>query len=389
MPGTLTPRSTTESHRASSPLELFLDLCFVVAVAQAAAALHHAIAEDHLRTALIGYPIVFFGIWWAWMGYTWFASAYDNDGVGIRLAVFVQIVGVLIIAAGIPRAFNDHDFTAMVLGYVVMRLAMVPLWLWAARSDPPRRVTALRYAFGITALQVLWVGFLFVPAGWQVPAFLVLAIGELCVPAWGENAEPTTWHPHHIADRYAAFTIIVLGESILSTMLAVAASVDGGTPVGRVAPTVLGGVAIVCAMWWLYFSEPSGQFVSRARGNFEAGSSRAAYFWGYGHYVIYMAVAAAGAGIAAVVDAVSDDSQISLRTSTLALAVPVAVYVICMMALHRHASDTARQWIAYLVCAVAVVAYGALGLPILGIGVLLALLVAFVASGLGQGSDSD
>ncbi|MEI2642411.1 MAG: low temperature requirement protein A [Candidatus Nanopelagicales bacterium] len=172
---------------------------------------------------------MFFGIWWAWMGYTWFASAYDNDGVGIRLAVFVQIVGVLIIAAGIPRAFNDHDFTAMVLGYVVMRLAMVPLWLWAARSDPPRRVTALRYAFGITALQVLWVGFLFVPAGWQVPAFLVLAIGELCVPAWGENAEPTTWHPHHIADRYAAFTIIVLGESILSTMLAVAASVDGGT----------------------------------------------------------------------------------------------------------------------------------------------------------------
>ena len=193
----------------------------------------------------------------------------------------------------------------------------------------------------------------------------------------------------HIADRYAAFTIIVLGESILSTMLAVAASVDGGTSAGTVAPTVLGGVSIVCAMWWLYFSEPSGQFVSRARGNFEAGSSRAAYFWGYGHYVIYMAAAAAGAGIAAVVDAVSHDSQISLRTSTLALAVPVAVYVICMMALHRHASDTARQWIAYLVCAVAVVASGALGLPILGIGVLLALLVAFVASGLGQGSDSD
>ena len=103
----LLARSTDEEHRVSTPLELFFDLCFVVAVAQASNSLHHALAEDDLHQALVGYPIVFFAIWWAWMNFTWFASAYDNDDVLYRLGVFVQIVGVLILAAGVPRAFSS------------------------------------------------------------------------------------------------------------------------------------------------------------------------------------------------------------------------------------------------------------------------------------------
>jgi low temperature requirement protein LtrA len=31
--------------------------------------------------ALTSYLIVFFAIWWAWMNFTWFASAYDTDDV--------------------------------------------------------------------------------------------------------------------------------------------------------------------------------------------------------------------------------------------------------------------------------------------------------------------
>src|SRR5262245_3341671 len=101
-------RDPHEEHRASTPLELFVDLCFVVAVAQAAAQLHHALAEDHVSQALVAYPTTFFAIWWAWMNFTWFASAFDNEDrtVVYRLAVFVQIAGILILAAGIPRLFN-------------------------------------------------------------------------------------------------------------------------------------------------------------------------------------------------------------------------------------------------------------------------------------------
>ena len=72
------------------------------------------------------------------MNFTWFASAYDTDDVQYRLLTFVQIAGVLIVAAGVPAAFNEQDFTTMVAGYIVMRIALVAQWLRAAREDPPR-----------------------------------------------------------------------------------------------------------------------------------------------------------------------------------------------------------------------------------------------------------
>ena len=83
-------RSPHEPHRAATPLELLFDLVFVVAIAQAASGLHHAISEAHALQGLFGYLMVFFAIWWAWMNFTWFASAYDSDDVPYRLAVFVQ-----------------------------------------------------------------------------------------------------------------------------------------------------------------------------------------------------------------------------------------------------------------------------------------------------------
>ena len=94
------PRSPHETHRAVTPLELLFDLVFVVAIAQAAAAFHHSISEAHAVEGLVGFLAVFFGIWWAWMNFTWFASAYDCDDVPYRLAVFLQITGALIL----PRA---------------------------------------------------------------------------------------------------------------------------------------------------------------------------------------------------------------------------------------------------------------------------------------------
>ena len=80
--------------------------------------------------------MVFFAIWWAWMNFTWFASAYDNDDVPYRLTVLVQIAGSLVMAAGIPRWFDGGGNVVIVIGYVIMRLAMVTQWMRAARIGP-------------------------------------------------------------------------------------------------------------------------------------------------------------------------------------------------------------------------------------------------------------
>jgi low temperature requirement protein LtrA len=60
----LAPRDPAEGHRAATPLELFFDLTFVVAVAEAASGLEHGLVNGHPRAVLIAYPLVFFAIWW-------------------------------------------------------------------------------------------------------------------------------------------------------------------------------------------------------------------------------------------------------------------------------------------------------------------------------------
>ncbi|MFF3146383.1 low temperature requirement protein A, partial [Streptomyces sp. NPDC057927] len=149
----MTARRTDEAYRSSTSLELFFDLCFVAAVAQAASHLHHDLSGGHLGHAVGNYLWVFFAIWWAWGNFTWFASAYDNDDDPYRLLTMVQIAGALTLAAGVPRAFESGDYLVITLGYVILRLAMVMQWLRAARADPQRRTTTLRYAVGYALVQ--------------------------------------------------------------------------------------------------------------------------------------------------------------------------------------------------------------------------------------------
>ena len=156
-------RSPDEPHRAATPLELFFDLVFVVAIARASSSLEHEIIAGNVGEAVVNYLAVFFAIWWAWMNFTWFASAYDNDDVPYRLAVFVQLIGALILAAGVPEVVEHRNFAITTLGYVVMRLALVAQWLRAAHDDPHGRPAALRFAAGISVLQVGWVVLLVVP----------------------------------------------------------------------------------------------------------------------------------------------------------------------------------------------------------------------------------
>ncbi len=152
----MTSRDTDEPHRVATPLELLFDLVFVVAVSQASQNLHHLISDDHVGQGVLSYLMVFFAIWWAWMNFTWFASAFDTDDWLYRVMTIVQMAGVLVLAAGVHAAMVDFDFLVVTWGYVIMRLAMVGQWLRAAASDPDSRPTALRFAIGIGIVQLLW-----------------------------------------------------------------------------------------------------------------------------------------------------------------------------------------------------------------------------------------
>jgi len=317
-------RSPDESHRASTPLELFFDLVFVVAIAFAASALHHSVAEDHIDGVLVSYAMVFFAIWWPWMNFTWFASAYDTDDVPYRLLVFVQMSGALIVAAGVPSLFEESDITIALIGYVVMRLAAVTQWLRAAHSDPAHRASALRFATGIAVVQLAWVLLYFAPGDFLLTGFALLVGAELLVPVWAERKAPTPWHPGHIAERYGLFTIIVLGESILAASLAIQTAMEFDK-IGSMSGLIAGGLLIVFSMWWLYFEYPSeGLLTSLGRS----------FIWGYGHYFVWAAAAAVGAGFAVAIDHVTGQAEIGPTGAGAAVAIPVALYIISLWAVH-------------------------------------------------------
>ncbi|OKK16769.1 hypothetical protein AMK16_23950 [Streptomyces sp. CB00455] len=345
----MTARNRAEDHRASTPLELFFDLCFVVAIAQAGARLVHALAEGHPGAGVTGYFLVFFGVWWAWMNFTWFASAYDCDDVPYRIATLVQIAGVLVYAAGVGRAFDGNDWRVAVIGYLIMRVALTAQWLRAAAGESgAARTAALTYAAGLVLCQAGWVALLFAPEGWRRWLFLVLVVCELLVPVVAERGHQTPWHAHHIAERYGLFTIIVLGETIAASTVAVKSAIDEHEALGELLPLAAGGLLIVFAAWWIYFAVPMHERLI---------SNRVAIPWGYGHLLIFASGAAIGAGIEVAVEHAVGKAHISQLAANASVTVPTALFLIMVWLLHsRHFKRGPAQQLILPLSAAAVLA---------------------------------
>lgn len=367
-------RDPEEPHRTATPLELLFDLAFVVAISRAAAEMHHGIAESHALAGVLGYLLVFFAIWWAWMNFTWFASAYDCDDVLYRVLTLVQMAGVLVLAVGIPAVFRDFDIALVVAGYVVMRVPLVVQWLRAAREDPARAVTCRTYAAGVAVVQLLWIGLVFVPTPWAYVGLAVLLAAELGVPVYAEfRGRPTTWHAEHIAERYGLLTLIVLGEVILGVTNAITGAFDSGFSLSLLALAV-GGLLLVFGLWWTYFI-----------GGDEAGLGglRVALTWGYGHYFVFGAVAALGAGLEVAVDAEEHVAHLGEVAAAYSVAVPVAVVLVVLSSLRALVwSRATRNPVLIGVLVVLLLACAALAGAV-GVGLAVLLMGVVLTAGVG------
>jgi low temperature requirement protein LtrA len=244
---------------------------------------------------------------------------------------------VLVLAIGLPRLFAsiEHgqrlDNSIMVLGYVVMRVALVFQWLRAAKQDPARRSVCLTYAVAISIAQLGWVLLVVV----RLPAVAVVVLSGILVciefagPVLAERkAGGTPWHAQHIAERHSLFAIIALGEGIVGTVAALSAVVDQQGWTLDAALVGVAGTGLIFGMWWLYYLVPSAQVLNRHRDR--------AIGWGYGQMVIVAAIVATGGGLRVAAFGMEHSAAISSLAVVLSVAIPLAVFLGSMFALYFY-----------------------------------------------------
>lgn len=321
----MTGRDVHEPERVSTPLELLYDLTVVVAFSVSGGLFAHSIAFGHALQGAVAFAFCCFAIVWAWISYTWFASAYDTDDWAMRIGTLVQMVGIIVISLGLTDVFHgfEHwqlDNRIMVAGYVTMRVSMAALWLRAAGDDPEHRRTLLHYVRLTLLAQVGWVVVCLTHLPWAalVPLLLVLYSLEIGAVWWSERGTPIPWHPHHIAERFGLLAIISLGEIVLGTTVAVQALVEHQGWSLDVILVVAAGISIAFGLWWLYFGLPFGDALALQ-------PERGVRF-GTGHIPLYGSIAGVGAGlhVAAYFVEHSNGTTIGLLGTVASIAVPLA-----------------------------------------------------------------
>jgi len=294
----------------------------------------------------------------------------------------VQMLGVIIFALGLPEMFASlHEGetvnnAVMVAGYIVMRVALVFQWLRAARQDPARRAACLEYVKTLLITQAGWVALLVAstPIGVTFVWVAVLLLVELAGPVLAERRKGgTPWHAHHIAERYGLLVIIALGEGLLGTAVALTALIGPEGPGWSMDVVVLGaaGTALTFGMWWIYFILPAGPILARHR---ERG-----FGWGYGSIVLFGALVAVGAGLHAAAFYLEDHSALGLFATVLSVAIPVALYVVSVYALHYALARVVDPFHLLLLGGTALVVAASIAMAAVGVPMVWCLAVLSLA----------
>ncbi len=368
----LSPRDPDEPHRAATQLELFFDLVSVVAIAAVTESLHHAISDGHGLAAFANFVFLFLAIWWAWMNFTWFASAFDNDDALFRVLTIFIMGGALTFAGGADRIMETLDFGYGLLGWIIMRVGMIAMWLRAAAAGPEHRATALRYAGGIFVAQVLWsiLYFGFAPGSPSFFAFGIFCfLVEWTVPVIAERAGVTPWHRHHIMERYGLLNIIVLGEILVSISLMVGHMYEGHIDTAFVREAVA-ALILVFVLWWIYFIDTD---------HLNSTDFGRVFLWGYGHVFVFGGGAVLAAGLGAYLDVLTHHGHVTAAIAAAWINAALAVYLGALWVIRDQFAGIGWRGHVLLAAALAYAVAAVFGVPPWGSALLavITLLVRF------------
>ena len=343
------------ADRKSTWLELFFDLCFAAAIATLADGLH----SDPSVHSLLPFAALFVPVWWVWTQFTWFGTAWDNDDLLHRLGLLVAMLLVIVLAATIPRVYEGND-RVFVLAYVGMQVLLVAMFArvlpHAGKAHRFARNSMVGNLIGaVIMLSSVWVE---APLRYWIWAIAVLEL--MVVPVFARRShEGQPFDSSHLPERYGLFTIIVLGESVVTVGVGLGeVRLDGGA----VASAVL-GFAIAAAIWWSYFETVSSTSLSRDR-------IWASFVWGYGHLFGYAGIAAVAVGVDLAIEAGAQADRGLSLAARLMLCGGAAAFLLSLVAVHAaeigwRGAGMVQRWATII--ALLVIAFVARGWPPAGV----------------------
>jgi low temperature requirement protein LtrA len=240
-----TPRlkAVPRSEERVTPLELFFDLVFVLALTQCTALM----ADDPSWGGLARALLILGLLWWSWVGYAWLTSVVNPEEGTVRFAIFAAMAGLLVASLCVPEAFGDSG-VLFACAYAVVRFGQIALFVLASREEPALRASVMGLAGGTSVgCGLVIVGALFEDNTLQAGIWAVALLLDMLEP-YLFGSEGWKLAPSHFAERHGLIIIIALGESIV----AIGVGAEGHVDAGVVAAAVLGIVA-AAALWWLYF----------------------------------------------------------------------------------------------------------------------------------------
>jgi low temperature requirement protein LtrA len=362
-----------------TPLELFFDLVFVLAITQCT-----ALMSAHPTWTGLAQGVLVLGVlWWSWVGYAWLTSVVDPEEGAVRFAIFAAMAGFLIAAIAVPEAFGSLGLE-FALAYGAVRAAHIALFVLASRDDPALRHSVLGLAISTAIGVSLLIGASFLDglaqgALWALALGLDMA-GPLFIDSSGWRLEPG-----HFAERHGLIIIIALGESIVAIGVGAHAHLTWG-----IAGAAALGIALSATLWWMYFDVVA--LVSRRRLiDAEAGRIRnelARDSYSYLHFPMVAGIVLAALGLETTLAHVGESLQV---VPAFALLGGVSAYLLGLVGFRfRHIRTVNRRRLAIAILLPALLP-AATHLPaIVTLAIVTAALAATIAyetRGYGSGRD--
>jgi low temperature requirement protein LtrA len=308
-------------ERHASWLELFFDLVFVVAVAQLA----EELARDHSLGGFAIFAGLFLPVFIAWQGFTFYADRFDSDDVLFRAVMLAAMLAIAALAVQIPDVAAGRHDAGFVVAYVTLRSLLIALYLRAWSHAAAARLLIARYAGGYSLSVALWLGSLLVD---EPVRYVLWGIGlavEYAMPVLAQRIHARIpVDPGHVPERFALFTIIVLGESVVAVALGTADNEWRGVSATAAA---LGFVSVAC-LWWVYFDRGMAGGLSSRTGSMQIYTRI--------HIPLLGALTAVGAGVHMLIE--EAPAGTAQAGAAWALDGGAALYLLCLT-IAQHVTD--------------------------------------------------